>query len=152
VTPAQTNTGKASNVSLGTKVDKPSLATDHESYQMSARHDTLQGLWDEWYGIGSFIDEYGGIEGRNNVHGTKWRTKRDVTFQSRYSTNRRIVIGIAQHANQCGVTPEAVLVEWQSLFEKCSCSPYCFIKMMQDNGLFVKQETRGRKHKKQKQN
>jgi hypothetical protein len=42
-------------------------------YNMRPKHENLQSLYNEWYGLGEFDDGRGGITGRDQLFGREWR-------------------------------------------------------------------------------
>ena len=58
----------------GTLNDEPWLAPVHQDFHMQSKHDSLQNLYDEWYGLGRYLDEvWQGVSGREEKFGKKWR-------------------------------------------------------------------------------
>jgi hypothetical protein len=80
------------------------LPTDHnqtiqqqpgqvEIYHLRSKHQNLQSLYNEWYGLDEFDDGLGGIPGRDQCYGRRWRRHqiharsiRDSNKWSRQST------------------------------------------------------------------
>jgi hypothetical protein len=50
---------------------------------MKPKHSNLESLYKEWYGLGEFDDSFGGVDGRNKMYGSKWRSHIDCQYYSR---------------------------------------------------------------------
>ena len=55
-------------------------------------------MWNEWYGLDSFHDTYGGIEGREKEFGTAWR--KGVVSNHHFSRTKRCIVGIHKFAKE----------------------------------------------------
>lgn len=131
--------------------NSPSFATgntpDHSSFRLTAKHQSLFDLWDEWHGVGKYQDDYGGIEGRNKQFGKRWRSHFDA---SHYSRNKRIVEGIEAYAQKTigtGAENEKttgdVLAEWDPLYQAAKCSVASLVTALQRDGKLTKMKQRG---------
>jgi hypothetical protein len=58
---------------------------EHSMYRLQSKHSDLASIWDQWLGEGIFANEYGGINGRNQLHEAKWRRHIDKTEYSRHN-------------------------------------------------------------------
>jgi len=53
--------------------ERPAASPNEERKLLEIRHETLEKMYNEWYGLGSFTDDEGGIAGRNQKYGSAWR-------------------------------------------------------------------------------
>ena len=113
---------------------------DHCRYKLSMKHASLTSVWNEWFGFDEFKDDYGGINGRNKLHGSKWRKHINATAYSKLS---QLIKGIQQYAGEHNMRPEDVIDEWNSLFVEAKLSVSNLVKAMQASGKFKKLKPRG---------
>ena len=113
---------------------------DHSRYKPSMKHTSLMSVWNEWFGREEFKDDYGGINGRNMLHGSKWRKHINATAYSKLS---QLIKGINQYAAEQRKPPEDVMEEWNPLFVESKYSVSNFVKAMQALGKFKKLKPRG---------
>ena len=113
---------------------------DHSRYKPSMKHTSLMSVWNEWFGREEFKDDYGGINGRNMLHGSKWRKHINATAYSKLS---QLIKGINQYAAEQRKPPEDVMEEWNPLFVESKYSVSNFVKAIQALGKFKKLKPRG---------
>ena len=75
-------------------------------------HRNLQGIWDEWYGLGAFVGRpiVGGVAELERLYGAKWRRKSAI--QQRASLNDRMCRAIKKKSEEEGKTIQEVCIEW----------------------------------------
>lgn len=91
--PTENNAGRGI---LTTPTQSPNIpaqtTTNPSDYNMKARHESLQDMWDEWFGLNSYENKCGnipgGIDARNKLFGRKWR--KDYS-SAQYSRTHRII-------------------------------------------------------------
>ncbi|CAB9522844.1 unknown protein [Seminavis robusta] len=123
-----------------TSTGPKSKPEDHFGFRMHNRHTSLMELWNEWHGLGDYVDSYGGIEGRNKEHGRHWRKKLDSTL---YSATSRIVMGVKAYATSQKKQELDVLREWEPLFQADKRSTGMLVKTLQAKELIKKGKPRG---------
>lgn len=134
-TPSQS---KQSTVSTRTTTSSPD---EHSRYRMQMKHPTLLSVWKEWFGLDEYYDEFGGIDGRNKLHGTKWRKHLNGTSYSKVS---QLIKGINANAETNGMQPESVIAEWEGIFTACKHSANNMVKALQSLGKLKKLKQRGK--------
>ena len=82
-----------------------------------------------------YYDEFGGIDGRNKLHGTKWRKHLNGTSYSKVS---QLIKGINANAETNGMQPESVIAEWEGIFTACKHSANNMVKALQSLGKLKK--------------
>lgn len=112
-------------------------------YTMCAKHKSLVDLIDEWYGDGAFDDGSGGIKGRDEQFGTKWRSHINKQL---YSRSKRVVTTLHDIANLENKRVKEVALEYNDLFVQKKCSVSNLVVEFQRRGLLRKKGARG-KHK-----
>jgi uncharacterized coiled-coil protein SlyX len=90
-------------------------------FVMTTKHRDLNSLYNEWFGLDEFDDGEGGVHGRNQTGGAKWRKHIDVTH---YSRTKRIVQAIQKLAKDGGMTDQDAIRQLQPLFEESNASLY----------------------------
>lgn len=113
----------------------------HASYRMRPKHRHLTSLYDEWMGIGEFLDEYGGIEGRNKTHGARWR--KHITPHI-YSRTARTVDGIRAFAEEQGMDIHDACATLQTHYEARKCSVANMVKYFMEINILDKKMRRGK--------
>lgn len=111
---------------------------------MKPKHKSLLDLWCEWHGEAPFYDKHGGVVGRDEKFGTKWRKGMNP---QQYSRTKRVVDGIMQKAKMEGKTCASAAVELDVLFQDEKCSVGKMVEAMKEAGLLEKKKPRGRKRK-----
>ncbi|CAB9527252.1 hypothetical protein SEMRO_1965_G308250.1 [Seminavis robusta] len=118
-----------------------STPEDHRDYALTLKHSCLQDVHDEWFGSGKFADDaFGGIDGRNRLHGAKWRKHLDNGL---FSYNKRLVEGVMYQSKLRKCQPDEVIREWEVLFEKQSFSVGNMVKYLQSQSLLKVGKPRG---------
>ena len=120
--------------------EEESLCT---TFRMVPRHTSLQDLWDEWFGLSKHHDPLGGINGRNEKFGSKWRKHLNV---QQYSRTVRVVAAVEQYAVDNSVPWGNALDDLEDSFEECKYSVSKMVLACQAKGLLSKKTSRG-KHK-----
>ena len=116
-------------------------------YRMAAKHLSLSDLWDEWHGLGKWDgDQHGGIKGRNDKHGTKWRTANGFSHQH-YSRSKRIIDAIEKESARQNAPISTVIEEFESAFNECNCSTANFVGYLQQSGVIAVRKSRGKTKK-----
>ena len=131
-------------------IDLSSLPTEYEDwgFKMKAKHRSLFDLWAEWHGLEHYKDAYGGIAGRDEKHGTKWRIKNDNIPNAQYSRTKRVIFAIKSMQQQQTLGFDAVLNALQPVFEQhCNHNMQTLIEWFIENGWLRRQAQRGRKRK-----
>jgi Transcriptional activator of glycolytic enzymes len=86
------------------------LSQIYPVYRMVKRHPSLVDMWDEWHGTGMFLDDLGGIEGRNKRFKAKWRKHFKGPQSQQYSQTKCIIESIRKYATNNQVKIEEALV------------------------------------------
>jgi Centromere DNA-binding protein complex CBF3 subunit, domain 2/Transcriptional activator of glycolytic enzymes len=113
----------------------------HRGFRMENKHKRLTALWDEWHGTGDFVDDFGGVKGRDKKHGSKWRRHINNMHHSR---TKRVVEAIECFASQSEIHPSEACSMLQAAFESVNCSIANFVEKCQDEGLIPKKKARGK--------
>jgi hypothetical protein len=121
---------------------QPWLAIEHKGYCLKPKHACLRQLYDEWHGLDSFQDVFGGIAGREELYGKKWRKHLD---QQQFSLIRRLVKGIAAHCVTHNMSPADACEALNDLFVSNKCSVGKTVSAFQTEGVISKGKTRRRK-------
>ena len=82
---------------------------------MKPKHETLLDVVSEWYGLGEFQDQYGGIQDRINRYNStsKWR-KKCAIHKMHFSRTQKTVKTIADFAEKEGTSVEEACMALQS--------------------------------------
>jgi len=111
------------------------------TYNMVHQHKTLADMWDEWHGIGKFHDSYGGIQGRENVHKSKWRKHINSAF---FCRTKQCIFAIKVYADEKEIEIKAALELLQKEYTNCGCSVANMYRRFQTMGILEKKNSRGR--------
>ena len=114
---------------------------------MLPKHESLNNLWDEWYGINAFHDQEGGVAGRDKKYGKKWR--KGVVSPHHYSRTSRTIAGIANHATSHQIKEEESVALLEAAFLEAKCSVSNFVKKLQEMGLVQVRNPRTRQAQKE---
>lgn len=128
------------NLPVNLPATMDSAASDHSGYRMTPNHSSLMNVWNEWFGLDKYEDDFGGIEGRNKKFGSKWRKHLQ---QSSYSRNCRLIKGISDYAKEQNCQPEEVIAEWEPLFVSCKSSVANMVRALQKAEKITKKASRG---------
>ena len=121
--------------------------SDHRTFTMKIKHATLRDMHDEWFGVGSFLDKHGGVEGRERhfgKHKAKWRRHLD---NQHFSRTKRLVQAIVEYATSNDVSKEQACDELETHYQNSKRSLLNTVKTLQGLGLIQKQKDRGRRSK-----
>jgi hypothetical protein len=148
--PTENNDGHEILVTQSPNIPTAQTTTNPSAYNMKARHEFLQDMWDEWYGLNSYEskcgDIPGGIDARNKLFGRKWRKHYS---SAQYSRTHRIIKMISTMIeNLEEPTPSAaeeVIKELQVVYVEVGCSVSAMVERCQDKGWIPKQKPRGKK-------
>ena len=99
-------------------------------------------MWNEWHGKGKYADSHGGIAGRNDKFGPKWRKHLPT---GHYSRTSRIIKMIESKSQVDGCSIEQTLAELQPIFVECEHRLAGMVAKCQELGYIMKQKPRGRK-------
>ena len=113
-------------------------------YRMRRKHTRLQELYEEWYGLGVFQEPGGGIHGRNQQYGPKWRTKNPNIAKVHYSRTSRTLQAIEKHADIKGMTSVQACADLQKTYDDCKHSVAGFVAWAKTAGLVDNRRSRGR--------
>jgi hypothetical protein len=111
---------------------------------MKPKHSNLESLYKEWYGLGEFDDSFGGVDGRNKMYGSKWRSHID---RQHYSRAMRVVQAIDVTAKANGSSWREAVNELEPVFQEANKSVANMVKKLQEKGIISKGKTRGVKRK-----
>jgi Transcriptional activator of glycolytic enzymes len=137
--PMQYTTNAAGGCALSVPENEEDM---HKSYRMRPKHKTLIDLYDEWIGEGDFKDDFGGIEGRNKLMGTKWRTHLTAYI---YSRTERTIKGIRAFAKSNNITERDACLQLQEQYEKgCKSLVANMVVYFINKGLLPKRNSRGK--------
>jgi hypothetical protein len=67
--------------------------------------------------LAEFVDDHGGVTGRNIRFGKKWRKEAPCLDQLQFSCTQRVVVAISTQAQQRNCKPEDVIQEWEILYK-----------------------------------
>jgi hypothetical protein len=113
----------------------------HASYRMRPKHRYLTELYDEWMGVGDG-DNYGGIQGRNEKYGARWR--KHIPSQI-YSRTARTVEALRIYAKtRHGGDVYAACRELQTEFEACKYSVANMVNYFIGISILDKKKPRGK--------
>ena len=104
-------------------------------FKLSTKRASLLSVWNEWFGVDEVKDDYGGVNGRNKLHGSKWRKHVNATAYSKLS---QLIKGIQQYAAKHHMQPEDVVAEWNPMYVEAKLSVSNLVKAMQASGKFKK--------------
>ena len=110
------------------------------AYRMAQKHTSLQNLYNEWFGLDKYADEYGGICGRNLKFGKAWR--RHLNGQQ-YSRTSRIVEGIEKYADNKIMGPADAISCLEKDYVASGMSIAKLVRKWQQDGLLPKGKKRG---------
>jgi Transcriptional activator of glycolytic enzymes len=82
----------------------------HSNFRLQTKYNNLCEVWNQWYGIDQHGDVYGGISGRNDQFGAKWRKHLD---KQQYSRINRIIKAVSDAAEKEIALDEALLTNWK---------------------------------------
>jgi hypothetical protein len=111
---------------------------------MKPKHSNLESLYKEKYGLGEFDDSFGGVDGRNKMYGSKWRSHID---RQHYSRAMRVVQAIGVTAKANGSSWKEAVNELEPVFQEANKSVANIVKKLQEKGIISKGKTRGVKRK-----
>lgn len=104
------------------------------------KHSSLSDLFDEWFGIGKFVDEHGGFFGRNKKYKAKWRKHIPNSVHSRLG---RSIAAIETYAKQQKITPSEAVTYLEPTFHECNCVTSAFVEKCKTMGLLKVHKSRG---------
>ena len=136
-------TGTVEQAMLGLIANLTPLVTDDASlFKMQVKHPSLHSLWCKWFGLETFHDSFGGVDGRNRKFKSKWRkdAKIDNTLHGRH---RRLIEAINAEAKGTKQQPQAVIMEWEVLFSNSNYVTGNLVKALQCLGKIPKKKSRG---------
>jgi hypothetical protein len=95
-------------------------------------------LYKEWYGLGEFDDSFGGVDGRNKMYGSKWRSHID---HEHYSRAVRVVQAIEMTAKANHCSWREAFNEREPVFQEANKSLANMVKKLQEKGIISKGKT-----------
>ena len=120
----------------------PPHKPDPSLIRMAVKHGTLTSLWNEWFGLANYADDFGGVHGRNqNCPG--WRKSAKID-NSLFSRHKRIVTAISEEAKRTGQQPEDIIREWEPLFQRANLVTGNFVVALQQLGKIKVRQSRGK--------
>ena len=119
-------------------------AACHANFKMRINYNSLSDVYNQWYGLEEFKDDFGGMDGRNKMFQSKWRSHLNAM---QYSRVKRTVEAIEAFAGQSNITPTEACDALSAAFDASRKSPGNFVKYCQQHNLLPKQKDRGRKRK-----
>jgi hypothetical protein len=136
-TPTATETNSNSNrllPQIGQSTTSGTSSTikpeEHSRYRMSLKYPSLASVWNEWFGLEEYADEYGGINGRNKMHGSKWRKHLECTS---YPKVAQLIKGINAFALDNQQQLEEIIAEWEGIFTASKRSVNNMVKALFKN-------------------
>ena len=126
--------------------ERPAASPIEERKLLEIRHETLEKMYNEWYGLGSFTDDEGGIAGRNQKYGSAWR--KHIPRQD-YSRLSRIINAIDSLKTKDDLSTEDAIKCLEPLYQKCGKSLRNMVDTLQQQGYLTKGKPRGIKRKRQ---
>jgi hypothetical protein len=123
--------------------DAPTMdSTNSEvTFHMQLTHASLPSLWNEWFGEGPYQDIEGGIHGRNNKHGSKWRQHFN---KQRYSRTCRIIKAIEHVAKDSGLSGLDAARQLDNIYQEVNRSLIKSVEVFQKKGYLTKMKKRGK--------
>ena len=119
-------------------------------FRFQAKYSSLQSVYEHWLGIGDYADDpFGGCAGRNAKYGGKWRKEASFLDSTTYSRVNRIIKAVGEQAKARGEQPEAIVSEWEPLFELSRHSLHNFVEGLKQLNIIRTTKTRGRNKKKE---
>ena len=125
---------------------RPAASPIEERKLLEIRHETLETMYNEWYGLGSFTDDEGGIAGRNQKYGSAWRKHFPRQDYSRLS---RIINAIDSLKTKDNLRTEDAIQCLEPLYQKCGKSLRKMVDTLQQQGYLTRGKPRGIKRKRQ---
>ena len=114
----------------------PTEESIDDGFRMVMKHSSLQNLWDEWHGRNAFYDVKGGVKGRNQMYGSRWR--KGIVKHHHYSRTQRIVEVIAKHAHDNDLEDDEAVRQFEAVFKEKKYSISAMVKYLQEEGLMDK--------------
>ena len=121
--------------------DEDMIASDHKSFRLPSKPQSLRELWEVWFGVGDNYCAHGGVEGRNKKFGAKWRKHIQPAYYSRCC---RTIKGIQKYALESHEMHDDAIAKLESLFNECNNSVFNFVEVMQERGYLKKAAKRGK--------
>ena len=111
-------------------------------YTMKQKHDSLSDMWDEWNVNGEFSDPDGGVVGRMEKYGKKWRSYPQVDVGStQYSCTARIIAMLKLTAEENNWSIHMTIKSMQGMHDACKKSTTLFLRECQDRGFIPKRKS-----------
>lgn len=114
--------------------------------RMQLKHPSLEGVFNEWNGLEEFEDACGGIKGREEAHGSKWRNQGTVNPQH-FSRTKRVILGAEACAHWESVHVSEAVAMPEADFAQCKHSVANFCRPLICNGLIEERPKRAKKSK-----
>jgi hypothetical protein len=116
---------------------------DFSAIYLVPKQKDLQGLWDEWHGLGKFEGKprEGGFESLELEFKAKWRRHLDVQH---FSRTKRVVAGIKAYIEREGVAEDIAIATLDSVYKDDASSVANMVVWMQDMGLLKRSVARGK--------
>jgi len=115
------------------------------NFRFESSHEDLQGIWDEWHGLGAYLDRPipGGVAELERLYGAKWRTK---SIQQRVSRQGRICKAMKKKADDENKTIQEVDIEWEKWYvDEFNKNMRRFVEFLQQEGWLKQYAKRGRR-------
>lgn len=113
------------------------------TFRFKNKHGSLMSIWNEWFGLNEYEDGMGGVAGRNEKLGRKWRKEANLDA-SQYSRHQRLVVAIGKEAGLMSQQPEDVIADWEPLYAGCNYSAGNLVKGLQQVGKIPTKKARGK--------
>ena len=110
---------------------------------MVIKHSCLMNLYNEWHGLQEFEDDYGGVGGREDRFGSKWR--KGLVTPQQISRTKRVIVGIREYGIRQSLPSQQAVMQLEDSFAECKHSVKKFVERLQSMGLVDKRETRVKK-------
>jgi hypothetical protein len=116
-------------------------------HRMVAKHHSIQSLWDEWHGLGDFLDKpvVGGIAAIETLYKSKWRTHFSSSEKKHFSRSQIVMRAIQTTCDGCDEPFEETIGSFEVSYEvdaKFSIAKMATI--VQNLGLVTRKKSRGK--------
>lgn len=113
-----------------------------EKFVLRPRHVRLQNLWEEWWGVGRYHCELGGVDGRNKRWKAHWRLHLD---NQQVSRTGRVILGIQNYAERESASIEDAIDNLEETFSNNKFSVHKMAEFFKAQQLLSTKGKRGRK-------
>lgn len=113
-----------------------------DDFHMKTKHRDLNSMYNEWFGLGVYDDGKGGVHGRDQIDGAKWREHVNLTH---YYRTKRVIFAIQKMAKDEGISDQRAMEQLQPLWEESNTGLCKMTKSLMKRGLLKEGTSRKRK-------